>query len=93
MRELFPDHPLQELKSDDPLFSCFHKIGLVSAHHESNPIQPAIEAVTIDSKPAILYSKFGLGDGWARQFDAYAKCYAPDDAVKLGTNMIVYAMQ
>ncbi len=90
---LFPDSPLEQLKADDPLFSCFHKIGLVSMHHESVPIAPVIEAVMIDGKPAILYSKFGLGDGWAREFDPYAKCYAPDDAVKLGTNLIVYAMQ
>jgi len=81
------------LKPDDPLFTSFHKIEKVSAHHEPQPIQPAIEAIVIDGRPAILYSKFGLGDGWAQQYDAYAKCYAPADAVKLGTNLVIYAMQ
>lgn len=91
--ELFPDNPLELLKADDPLFNSFFQITTVSVHHEQQPTRPVIEAVMIDGKPAILYSKLGLCDGWARQFDAYARCYAPEDAVKLGTNMVVYAMQ
>ncbi len=91
--QMFPESPLTALPADHPLFSSFHKIQTVAAHHESQPIAPSIEAVTFDGKPVILYSKFGLGDGWAQQFDAYAKCYAPGDAVKIGTNLVVYCMQ
>jgi hypothetical protein len=90
---LFPEAPLKQLPPDHPLFSSFTKIETVSAHHEAQPIRPTIEAVIVDGKPLVLYSRFGLGDGWARQFDAYAKCYAPADAVKLGTNLVVFAMQ
>ena len=47
----------------------------------------------MDDRPVILYSPLGLGDGWAQQYSAYARAYKATDAVKLGTNLFVYAMQ
>jgi len=92
-RELFPDEPLTLLPPDHPVYSCFHTIDQVHLHHQAQPIAPHIEAVTLDGRPAILYSRFGLGDGWAQQFSVYARCYTPEDALKLGTNLLVYVMQ
>lgn len=92
-RSLFPDARLKPLPADHPLFTCFHQIDKLTLHHEKEPIVPVIEAVVLDGRPMVLYSRYGLGDGWAHQFSAYARCYTTTDALKLGTNLIVFLMQ
>ena len=51
------------------------------------------EGDMLGERPVILYSRFGLCDGWAHQFSAYARCYTAEDALKVGTNLLVYVMQ
>ena len=58
----------------------------------SQPVRPQVEAVMAGDRPVILYSRFGLTDGWAHQYSAYAKAYTTPDAIKLGENLIVYLM-
>ncbi|MHB1155350.1 MAG: DUF4159 domain-containing protein [Phycisphaerales bacterium] len=91
--QLYPDHPLRRLPADHPVFKAFYEIKGVAENHEAQPVAPDIQAVVINDRPSILYSPLGLCDGWAHQFSAYAKCYLTPDALKLGTNLIVYAMQ
>ncbi len=91
--QVFPDAPLRRLPENHPLFDSFHQIDQLELNHEADPARPQIEAVMIDDRPVILYSPIGLGDGWAHQFSTYARCYATPDAMKLGTNLVVYAMQ
>jgi hypothetical protein len=91
--EVFPDAPLQPLPADHPLFTCFYPLDKLTLHHESEATTPVIEAVMVNNRPVILYSKYGLSDGWAHEFSVYARCYETADALKLGTNLIVYVMQ
>jgi len=91
--ELFPEQPLAPLPADHLLYKCFHTIDAVRMHHEAEPVAPSVEAVMLGGRPAILYSRFGLCDGWAHQFSAYARCLTTEDALKLGTNLIVFVMQ
>ncbi len=91
--ELFPNNELTVLPADHALFSCFHPIEGALLNHQSKPIQPLIEAVVLNDRPVILYSPLGLNDGWAHLHSAYARCYVTADALKLGTNLIVFAMQ
>jgi hypothetical protein len=90
---LFPDAPLTPLPADHAVFHSFHALEKLALHHADEPVAPLIEAVVIDDRPVILYSPYGLGDGWAHEFSAYARCYTTTDALKLGTNLVVYAMQ
>lgn len=92
-QRLFPDIPLQRLPADHAALSSFYALGEVRANHTPDPVTPEIEAVLINDRPVILYSPLGLCDGWARQFSAYARAYATPDALKIGTNLLVYAMQ
>ncbi len=92
-KTLFPDVPLAPLPAEHAVFRSFHAIEKLALHHENEPVAPLIEALLIDDRPVILYSPYGLGDGWAHEFSAYARCYTTTDALKLGTNLIVYAMQ
>ncbi len=92
-KELFPQQPLTPLPPDHSLFASFHQIDQLHLNHETAPVTPTLEAVIVNDRPVILFSKFGLSDGWAHQFSAYARAYTATDALKLGTNMVVYAMQ
>ena len=92
-KELFPDVPLAPLPPEHLVYTCFHTVDAVRLHHEAEPVAPAIEAVMLGERPVILYSRLGLGDGWAHQFSAYARCYSAEDALRLGTNLVVYVMQ
>ncbi|MFQ5805231.1 MAG: DUF4159 domain-containing protein [Phycisphaerae bacterium] len=91
--ELFPEQPLTPLPADHLAYKCFYTIDKVRLHHETEPVAPSVEAIMLGDRPLILYSRFGLSDGWAHQFSAYARCYTTEDALKLGTNLVVYVMQ
>ena len=92
-RKMFPDQPLQALPADHPLFAAFHRIDKVHLNHQDEPVEPAVEAAVLEGRCAILYSRFGLSDGWAHEFSAYARGYVTADALKLGTNLVVFVMQ
>ncbi|MGH7145724.1 MAG: DUF4159 domain-containing protein [Planctomycetota bacterium] len=53
---------------------------------------PCIEGITIGGATAIFYSKYDLGCGWEQIDHPYRLGYQDADALKLGTNMILYAM-
>jgi len=91
--ELFPEQPLEPLPADHPLFNCFHKIDQVVLNHRPEPVAPMLEAVMYEGRPVVLYSPLGLSDGWAHLHSAYARSYSTADALKLGTNIVVFAMQ
>lgn len=92
-KELFPEAPLAPLPPDHLVYKCFHTIDAVRLHHEAEPVAPGIEAIMLGERPLVLYSRLGLGDGWAHQFSTYARCYSTEDALKLGTNLVVFVMQ
>ncbi len=90
---MYPDHPLTPLPPDHPLFKAFAPITSAKVNHEPDAVQPRIEAVVVEGRAVVLYSPLGLGDGWAHQFSVYARCYETKDALILGQNMVVFAMQ
>ena len=90
---LFPEQPFEPLPADHPLFNCFHKIDQVVLNHRPERVAPMLEAVMYEGRPVVLYSPLGLSDGWAHLHSAYARSYSTADALKLGTNIVVFAMQ
>ena len=92
-RKMFPDGGLQPLPASHPVFQSLAKIDKLHLNHRADAVQPSIEALIVNDRPAILYSKFGLSDGWAQEFSAYANAYTTTDALALGANLVVFAMQ
>jgi len=92
-KRLFPESPLKPLPADHPLYASFHRITALKLNHQADPVAPAVEAVMVNDKPVILYSRYGLCDGWAHEFSAYARSFTTEGALKLGTNLVVFAMQ
>jgi hypothetical protein len=59
---------------------------------DPNLKQPMLEAVVKDGVPVVIYSHFSLSNGWEQLPNPYAKSYSDDDALKLGTNILVYTL-
>ena len=95
--KVFPDHRLERLAADHPLLRCHYEIDRVDytprVREDFGPFDtPEIEAISIDGKVAVVYSKFDLGNGWEQFPHAYSHGLRDESALKVGTNVIVYAM-
>jgi len=97
MAKVLPDHRLERLPADHPLLHCHYDITQVDytprvredfGHFNT----PEIEGITIDGRVAVIYSKFDLGNGWEQFPHPYSYGVKDEDALKIGTNVIVYAM-
>ena len=97
MAAVFPDHPLQKLAADHPIYSILnhvravHYADYVETLGEDPPALP-LEGIQLGGTTAVVYSPYGLGGGW-RGFDhPFGRDVAYQDAVKLGVNIVLYGM-
>ena len=84
---------MQPLPTGHPLFTCFYKIDKLHLNQRPDPVAPLVETISVNDRPVIYYSRYGLSDGWAHEFSSYANAYTSEDAIKLGTNLVVFTMQ
>jgi len=92
-----PESALQQLPLDHPLYTACIPVRNV---RYSGPLRaqqpdlarPTIEAVILSGQAAVIYSRYGLGTTWDGQERPYALAYEPEDALRLGMNVLVYAM-
>ena len=95
LRRMFPDRYFKVLPQDHPVFSCFHKIDRVrySSNVKELPKgQPYLEGVDFGCRTAMFYSKYDLSCGWDNHTHPHGKRVMPADAVRLGVNMLTYAL-
>ncbi|MBN2329664.1 MAG: DUF4159 domain-containing protein, partial [Candidatus Omnitrophica bacterium] len=91
---IFPDKPLRRLPMDHPVYQCYHAIEQVAMmENDENQIQaPELYGTEIGCRTALLFSKADLSCGWDHHTHPEGKRYMPDDAMKLGMNMLVYML-
>ncbi|MBN2021968.1 MAG: DUF4159 domain-containing protein, partial [Pirellulales bacterium] len=94
---VFPDQKLERIPPDHPLMTCHHDIQQVDytprVREDFGPMTaPELEGVTVGGRLVVVYSRFDLGNGWEQFPHAYSHGLKDDDALKIGTNVIVYAM-
>jgi hypothetical protein len=94
LRKVFPDQDLRELPFDHPIYSCHYRFeyGMPKIHeHDAKP--PQGFALMCGKRVCVFYSyESNPSDGWA---DADVHHDAPErreQALKIGTNIIVYAL-
>jgi len=92
-----PEHPLERIALDHPLYHCHYDVTQVDytprVREDFGPSDaPQLEGITLDGRLAVIYSKFDLGNGWEQFPHAYSYGVAEDDALKIGTNILVYAI-
>lgn len=95
--QVMPNAKFEVLKPDHPVFANVFKLketqySALVQQAEPNLKQPLLEAVMKDGAPVVIYSRISLSNGWEQLPNPYAKAYADQDALKLGTNVLVYAL-
>jgi len=97
MAEVMPNQKLEPLKPDHAIYSNVFKLKEV----EYSPVvqadrpdlkQPMLQAIIKDGAPVVIYSSISLSNGWEQLPNPYAKAYGDADALKLGTNVLVYSL-
>ena len=99
MKRVFPDARLEELPKDSPIYSAgggepIAKVAYspMLAKNKPDLTAPCLEGLTVGGQLVAIYSKYGLGQGWQGEMCPYAQAYSNRDALKLGMNILVYAL-
>ena len=94
---VLPERPLAAIPPGHPVLRAPYTIAKVSLSPlgaERNPgvDTPQLEGIEIDGVLAVVYSRFDLGNGWEACSHPYSVGYSGEDALKIGTNVITYAL-
>ncbi len=97
MKRVVPTSDLKELPLDHPVYSSFYKIDKVAYSTQvrasfKDMNAPYLEGLQVGDDMRVIYSRFDLGCGWEQQERPYTFAIMPDDALKLGTNIIMYTI-
>ena len=92
-----PGVALKPIPLDHPLFTARTSVQSVTytsflRAREPDLAVPAMEGVTLSGQLAVIYSRYGLVTAWDGQERPYALAYEPEDALRLGMNIMIYAM-
>lgn len=97
MARVLPDHELTNLPPDHPVYSILNHVARVGYTNyvdslgDDAPALP-LEGIQLGGTTAVMYSPYGIGGGW-RGFDhPFGRDIAQRDAVRLGVNVVLYAM-
>jgi hypothetical protein len=93
VRELFPEHALEELSSTHPIYHSFYDLPGLPKIHEHDKKPPQAFGVAIDGRLVIFYVyESDIGDGLA---DADVHHDPPEKrelAMKMAVNILMYAI-
>ncbi|MGQ9574069.1 MAG: DUF4159 domain-containing protein [Thermoguttaceae bacterium] len=96
LARVLPGLRLEKLPADHPVYRCHYEIRQVDytprVREDFGPLAtPELEGITLDGRLAVVYSKFDLGNGWEQFPHAYSYGLSDESALRIGTNVLVYA--
>ena len=77
--------------SKSPVYNVPFHIKFSYTVPEKRP-SPPLEAYMLNGLPAIIFSPYGIGDGWDGLPKPYTKIFSPSRSTDLGVNLITYLM-
>jgi hypothetical protein len=98
IERVLPDADFLKLPPTHPLFAGgwnpIEKVEYTPSALRDDPTleYPEFQGLFLDDRLAVLYSPFDLMSGLNEESNAYAKGVATDDALRLVTNIITYAL-
>jgi len=95
VRNMFPDRNFKRLALDHPVFHSHNVIKSVqyAATVENAPgNEPYLEGIDFGCRTAVFFSPYDLSCGWDYHAHPHGERVAVQDAVKLGVNMLTYAL-
>jgi hypothetical protein len=97
LKKVLPNASLAALPPSHPVFSSVFKLTEAAYTPAASAARPALntpylEGVTLNGDLKVIYSPIDLETGWQGLDPPLARAYQPDPALKLGVNIIMYAM-
>jgi hypothetical protein len=97
LKRMLPDSELKLIDGDHEVFKSFHTIGKVEFTPAVRRLEPQLDApqlegIVLDGDLRVIYSKYDLGGGWQGTEHPQARGYSRGDALRLGINLVTYAM-
>ena len=92
--EIFPDKDLVEIPKEHQLFNCYYKFsnGLPKIHEHDNQ-RPQALGIFHEQKLILLYTyESDLGDGWEDAKVHNNSENLREQALKMGTNIIIFSL-
>ena len=94
VKDIFPDKDMVELPPSHEIFNCYYKFpnGLPKVH-EHDKKRPQALGIFHNNELILLYTyESDLGDGWEDPEVHNDPEYIRNQALKMGTNIIIYAL-
>ena len=94
VKDIFPDKNMVELPPSHEIFNCYYKFpnGLPKVH-EHDKQRPQALGIFHNNELILLYTyESDLGDGWEDPEVHNDPEYIRNQALKMGTNIIIYAL-
>ncbi|MGQ0634475.1 MAG: DUF4159 domain-containing protein [Planctomycetaceae bacterium] len=106
MQQLFPENALKRIPPNHELFNgkVGYELKTVKRREPDvdvsdaalsvavRTVEPFLEGVEVDGRFIVIYSKYDISCALERQASAACTGYLHDDAVRLGVNIILYAL-
>ena len=106
MEQLYPDNPLKRIPPDHEMFTSKIGYDLKSVKRRESDVdranaamavtvrtvEPFLEGIEIDGRFVVIYSKYDISCALERQASVACAGYIHEDAVRLGVNIIIYAL-
>ncbi|HDN97888.1 MAG TPA: DUF4159 domain-containing protein [bacterium] len=94
VEKLYPDRNLYKIYSNHPLKNCFYNLENLKILDEGKEKKSDLNLriLNIGCRAAIIFSPYDLGCGWAMHTHPWGKRYVPEDAIKIGINMVTYCL-
>ena len=93
--ELLPNNPLVPIPRDDELYTTKVGFDLSKVNYTGSmgnaPGHPELEGVKINDHWSIIYSRYDIGCALERHTGIDCKGYTHESAVKIATNIVIYA--
>ncbi|MCC6354741.1 MAG: DUF4159 domain-containing protein, partial [Verrucomicrobiae bacterium] len=93
LKKILPDGALEPVPPTHPIFSSVFKAAQVKYNSAVQGLtEPKLEGISVGGDLRVIYSPFDLEAGWQGCEHPMARAYAPESAMQLGVNLIMYAM-
>ncbi len=97
IKRVLPDRDLAPLPAEHPVYASVYPIREVHytplvEHEHPGLARPPLEGIPLENQLRVIYSRYGLVNGWSGAPNPYARGVEGDDALRLGINVLVHAM-
>jgi len=96
LKKILPGAELKLLPAEHPVYSSRYKLSSVSYTEFTKkavkdlPALP-IYGIEVAGSTRVMFCPYSLGNGWEREEHPFTREITPEDALKLGVNIVVYS--